>query len=88
MERMRGDRPKRSKSPTAKRNQRKNVPTRRPDPGTEDFIRFVRDFQMNRQPTFTGLQRKAPLPEIGQGLTFGLNDSYIFALIPFSSWRF
>lgn len=75
MERMRGDRPKKSKSPTAKRNQRKNVPTRRPDPGTEDFIRFVRDFQMNRQPTFTGLQRKAPLPEIGQGLTFGLNDS-------------
>lgn len=76
MERMRGDRPKRSKSPISRKNQRKNVPARRPDPGTEDFIRFVRDFQVNRQPTFTGIQRRAPLPEIGQPLNnVGLNDS-------------
>lgn len=75
MERMRGDRPKRSKSPTARKIQRKTVPSRRPDAGTQDFVKFIREYQVNRQPTFTGLQRKAPLPEIGQSLHIGLNDS-------------
>ena len=75
MDRMHGDRRRRTKSPSSRKNPRKNVPTRRPDPGTEDFIRFVREYQVNRQPTFTGLQRKAPLPEIGQSVNVGLNDS-------------
>lgn len=70
---MRSDKPPKS---SLKTNQRKNLPPKRPDAGTEDFIRFVREFQNTRQPTFTSsLQRRAPLPDIGSSFGVGLNDS-------------
>lgn len=72
---MRRDKPLRSKSPTQS-TQRKNLPSKRPDHGTEEIIRFVREFQNAKQPTLiANLQRKAPLPEIGSTSGIGLNDS-------------
>lgn len=35
---------------------------------TEEIIRFVRDVQFERQPTLLALQRRAPLPGIGQNV--------------------
>lgn len=45
---------------------------KRPDANTEEFVRYITQFQGERQPTNLRLQRKAPLPEIG---TSGLRDS-------------
>ncbi|XP_064604016.1 uncharacterized protein LOC135469325 [Liolophura sinensis] len=39
---------------------------RKPDPNTEELIRFVREHQRDRQPTTIRLQKLAPLPSIGQ----------------------
>jgi len=50
-------------------NQRKPV-QRRPDPGTDDFMRFIREYQLEKQPTNLGLLKKAPLPSIGQSMNF------------------
>ncbi|KAK3092556.1 hypothetical protein FSP39_004407 [Pinctada imbricata] len=45
----------------------KNYAHRRHDAQTEEFIRFIRDFQIERQPTHLRLQKQmAPLPEIGR----------------------
>lgn len=45
---------------------------KKPDANTEEFVRYITQFQSERQPTNLRLQRKAPLPEIG---TSGLRDS-------------
>lgn len=39
---------------------------RHADASTAEMIRFVRDYQLDRQPTLLRLQKRAPLPGIGQ----------------------
>ena len=50
----------------------RNYAYKRPDANTEEFVRFITHCQSERQPTNLRLQRKAPLPEIGNS---GLRDS-------------
>lgn len=69
-------RPQKSKSPAFDRNQRK-MAMRRPDQGTEEFMRFIREFQMEKQPTEMRLQKKAPLPGIGQRANCDIRDQVL-----------
>ncbi|XP_046551028.1 uncharacterized protein LOC124260758 [Haliotis rubra] len=64
MERHQGMCPHRATSPVYVPE--KKVRRRRNDPGTEEIIRFVREFQLEKQPTLLRLQRRAPLPGIGE----------------------
>lgn len=66
-------RPQKSKSPAFDRNQRK-MAMRRPDQETEEFMRFIREFQMEKQPTEMRLQKRAPLPGIGKTVNCDIRD--------------
>jgi hypothetical protein len=85
-------RPPRPRSPRSERqhagqhhinNRTAGSVQRRPDAGTDEMIRFVREFQLEKQPTLMRLQRRAPLPGIGQSATtnhdglLGARDSRI-----------
>ena len=58
--------------------QRQRQRPRQGDSSTEEIIRFVRGYQLEREPTLMRLQKKAPLPGIGQ---VGLSDHCILARI-------
>ena len=60
-------RPPRGDSPTMKRQVTRTESLRqRNDRNADEIIRFVRDIQFERVPTSMRLQKKAPLPSIGQ----------------------
>ncbi|ESO94145.1 hypothetical protein LOTGIDRAFT_161345 [Lottia gigantea] len=67
----RGFKPERTRSPAYEKRNRH----RRHDTGTDEIIRFVRERQLERQPTILRLQKKAPLPDIGQLPPLGVQDS-------------
>ena len=74
--RTRGNKPK--SNPVMRSQSMRNYAYRRPDAETEEFMRFIRDFQGERQPTNIRLQKQmAPLPEIGKTMNNnpGLRDS-------------
>ena len=58
--------------------QRQRQRPRQGDSSTEEIIRFVRGYQLEREPTLMRLQKKAPLPGIGQ---VGLSGHCILARI-------
>ncbi|XP_052767967.1 uncharacterized protein LOC128208443 [Mya arenaria] len=60
--------PPHSESPRIKRTNIRSESLRHrcSDQKTDEIIRFVRDLQFERQPTSMRLQKKAPLPSIGQ----------------------
>lgn len=57
-------------------NQSRKVAYRRPDSGTEEFMRFVRNYQYERQPTNIRLQKRVPLPGIGESNRTGLTSTF------------
>lgn len=61
-------RPPQADSPRQKRRHIRSESLRQrcSDRNTDEIIRFVRDIQFERQPTALRLQKKAPLPGIGQ----------------------
>lgn len=61
-------RPPNAESPKVKRGNMKSESLRQRcnDSKADEIIRFVRDFQREKQPTSLRLQKKAPLPSIGQ----------------------
>ncbi|XP_045187697.1 uncharacterized protein LOC123545444 isoform X2 [Mercenaria mercenaria] len=61
-------RPPRADSPNLKRQvtRTESLRQRCNDKNTDEIIRFVRDIQFERLPTSMRLQKKAPLPSIGQ----------------------
>lgn len=81
MERLHGDsmRPPQSRSPRLEhqtQTQNRKMAMRRPDPGTEEFMRFIREYQLEKQPTNIRLQKKAPLPGIGESMRVGVSSTY------------
>lgn len=70
-------RPPRAQSPRyGRRPRHDSLRQRCPDQHTGEIIHFVRELQFERQPTLLRLQKKAPLPGIGQSCNkAGTNDS-------------
>lgn len=71
-------RPPRAQSPKYGRRPTRHDSLRQrcPDQHTNEIIHFVRELQFERQPTALWLQKKAPLPGIGQSsIKSGTNDS-------------
>ena len=71
-------RPPRAQSPKYGRRltRHESLRQRLPDQHTDEIIHFVRELQFERQPTLLRLQKKAPLPGIGQScLKAGTSDS-------------
>ncbi|XP_060062980.1 uncharacterized protein LOC132543491 [Ylistrum balloti] len=82
MERLNGDNmrpPQQSLSPRLDhqtQNHSRKVAMKRPDPGTEEFMRFIREYQYERQPTNIRLQKRAPLPGIGESTRVGVTSNF------------
>ncbi|XP_033733933.1 uncharacterized protein LOC117323047 isoform X2 [Pecten maximus] len=80
MERLSGDNmrpPQQSLSPRLDHQAHsRKVALRRPDPGTEEFMRFIREYQYERQPTNIRLQKRAPLPGIGESTRVGMSSTF------------
>lgn len=71
-------RPPRAQSPRYGRRltRHESLRQRLPDQHTNEIIHFVRELQFERQPTLLRLQKKTPLPGIGQSCAkAGSNDS-------------
>ena len=66
-------RPSRATSPSTSATERRI--RRKRDPGADEMIRFVREFQLQKQPTLLRMQKRAPLPEIGHLAGSSVQDS-------------
>ncbi|XP_041354881.1 uncharacterized protein LOC121372557 [Gigantopelta aegis] len=66
-------RPGRTTSPTTCTAERRI--RRKRDPGADEMIRFVREFQLQKQPTLLRIQKRAPLPDIGHLAAPSVQDS-------------
>ncbi|KAK7504810.1 hypothetical protein BaRGS_00003838 [Batillaria attramentaria] len=74
-----GGRPQRALSPNYEaydRRPRQRQRQRQGDASTDEIIRFVRGYQLEREPTLMRLQRKAVLPSIGQVTESLTTDGY------------
>ncbi|XP_021349376.1 uncharacterized protein LOC110447783 isoform X2 [Mizuhopecten yessoensis] len=82
MERVNGDNmrpPQQSLSPRLDhqtQSHSRKMALKRPDPGTEEFMRFIREYQYEKQPTNIRLQKRAPLPGIGESMRTGVSSTF------------